>query len=62
MLKLALFIIISLLVVPSFVFFLQLQTYTLLLEVGMFALAIIFVAIEVFMCIPAIIIYQMNSP
>jgi hypothetical protein len=60
--RLAVFIIVSLLEVAAFVFFLRFQSYTLYLEIGIFALAVVFVAIEIFLCIPAIIIYQMNSP
>lgn len=61
MLRLASFIVLSLLEVAACVFFLRLQSYTLYLEIGMFALAVAFSAVEIFLCVSAIIVYQMNS-
>lgn len=59
--KLIGFMVLSLLEIAAFVFFLTFQSYTLYLEIGIFALATLFAGLEVLLCIPTIIVYQMNS-
>lgn len=53
--------VLSLLEIAGFVFFLGFQSYTLYLEIGIFALATVFAALETLLCIPTLIIYQTNA-